>query len=74
MTSAVHDVELRKHVHGVIMSFASCNRARGKMETIVGAESDQQWQEREAKEKADADAGGGAIPPPPRLITEQSFL
>ena len=44
------------------------------MATVVGAESDQQRQEREAKEKADEDAGGGAIPPPPRLITEQSFL
>ena len=44
------------------------------MATVVGPETEQQRQEREAKEKADEDAAGGAIPPPPRLITEQSFL
>jgi len=38
----------------------------------VGEESDVQRQERELKEKQDADAGG--IPQPPRLITEQSFM
>ena len=42
------------------------------MATVAGEESDEPRQEREAKEKADA--AREAIPPPPRLITEHSFL
>jgi hypothetical protein len=29
VTNSVHEVELRKHEHGVTMSFALCNRVRG---------------------------------------------
>ena len=46
------------------------------MDTGVETESKQQRMEREAKEKADADAADqGALPPPPmRLLMEHNFM
>ena len=46
------------------------------MDTGVEMETEQQRMEREAKEKADADAANqGALPPPPmRPLMEQNFM
>src|SRR4051812_10958656 len=46
------------------------------MDTSVEMETEQQRMEREAKEKADADAANqGALPPPPmRPLMEQNFM
>jgi hypothetical protein len=58
----VHEVELRKHEHGVTMS------------TVVGEESEQQRMEMEAKAKEAADAAAREpLPPPPPFLTQQDF-
>jgi hypothetical protein len=44
------------------------------MDPGVERETEQQRQEREAKQKADTDAAAMEPPQPPRLISEQSFL
>ena len=45
------------------------------MDTGVEMETEQQRMEREAKEKADADAANqGALPPPMRSLMDQNFM
>jgi hypothetical protein len=44
------------------------------MDPVVGRETEQQCQEREAKNKADADAAAMEPPQPPHPISEQNFL
>ena len=63
-------------MHGVILRLALCNRARGEMAGVEGAETEAQRLERVQKEHEEAEAAARepVLPPPPGFVQFMQFM